>query len=294
MTNIQTSNPEPTPTPAPATPPTEIPVPQPSDTSSAKNPPRDSVEKPAQKKWVLPVIIILSLLTLAGLGTSIYFGIQSSNQAAEISDLKSQLDHQQPSQEPQDPSSTPTEPTTPSDEDISEILAQVPKNLVIKSNDIAYSIGVSHRDYDMYAMSYRWSFYDNNGVITIYWDTLAENLNPNHKTGTEEVAAFGPAGGNVIDVVFGRFGNGSGDETILFLMDDGTIEYVPYYLALKENNFRSRGKLEGINGVIRLLYVNANNPNGTGGYRTVLAQRADGTLYDLSSTITNLNLPASY
>jgi len=248
-------------------------------------------KSPKPKNKLLPVVIILAILTLAGLGTSIYFGIHSSNQASEISDLKSELDSQKPSDQPSTPEN-PENPDDPNDNtnDVSQILAQVPGNLVIKSNDIAYSIGVSYTNSDMYAMSYRWSFYDNNGIMTIYWDNLADNFNPNNKTGAEEITAFGPAEGQVIDVVFGHFGNGSGNEAILFLMNDGTIEYVPYYLALKENNFRSRGKLENINGIIRLLDVNASNPNGVGGYRTVLAQRADGALYDLSSTINDLNI----
>lgn len=259
-----------------------------SATPQSPQPPKS--QKPKNK--LLPIVIILAILTLAGLGTSIYFGIQSSSQASEISNLKTELDSQKGHQN--QPSTTPT-PETPDNENnennLSQILAQIPKNLIIKSDDIAYSTGASYRDNTVIAMSYRWSFYGNNGLITIYWDTLEENFNPNHKTGTEEITDFGPTEGQVIDVIFGRFGNGIGDETILFLMSDGTIEYVPYYLALKENNFRSRGKLEGINDIIRLLYVNAHPTSSpVGGYVTVLAQRADGTLYDLSSTISSLNL----
>lgn len=277
MTNNQTPTTEPTLSlPSdPNIPPTSTPTPQ-------KPQPQKSQKS---KNKLLPVVIILAVLTLAGLGTSIYFGIQNSNQASEISDLKSKLDSQKPSDQP----STPDNPNDNTN-DISEILAQVPENLVIKSDNIAYSIGVGFTNLDAYAMSYRWSFYDNNGIITIHWDNLAENFNYNHKTGTEEFTAFGPTEGQVIDVLFGRFGQDVGEEAILFLMNDGTVEYVPYYLALKENDFRSRGKLKGINNIIRLLYVNASNPNGVGGYRTVLAQRADGTLYDLSSTINDLNI----
>lgn len=250
---------------------------------------QSTIEKPKNK--LLPVVIILAILTLAGVGVSIYFGIRNSNQASEISDLKSKLDSQKPSDQPstlEDPEDS--ENPDNNANDISKILAQVPESLVIKSDDIAYSIGVGFTNLDAYAMSYRWSFYDNNGIITIHWDNLAENFNYNHKTGTEEFTAFGPTEGQVIDVLFGRFGQDVGEEAILFLMNDGTVEYVPYYLALKENDFRSRGKLKGINNIIRLLYVNASNPNGVGGYRTVLAQRADGTLYDLSSTINDLNI----
>lgn len=262
-------------------------------TPSASTPPQNSQSPKAQKpkNKLLPVVIILAILTLTGLGTSIYFGFQSSSQASEISNLKSQLDNKQPSTSP-----TPEDPETPSDENnensLSQILAQIPKNLVIKSNDIAYTTSSAlYKDYDLFAMTYSWSFYNNSGDTTIYWDTLAKNLNYNNKAGTEIITDFGPTEGTVIDIAFGRFGNGFGYECFLFLMDDGTVEYVPYFLAIKENNFRSRGKLEGISEIIKFHVINnAHNVNGSGGYRTVLAQRADGTFYDLSSTINKLNI----
>lgn len=238
---------------------------------------------------LIPVVIILAVLALAGLGTSIFFGIKSSNQSSEISDLKTQISNQNPTVviDDEEISKTPSTPTDqPNVVTKADILAEVPHNLIIKDNDIAYSIrDHSYRDDPYYAMEYSWSFYSNSGGITIRWDTIDPSLNTNNKTGNENINDFGPTTGHVIDFVFSQFGNGFGDETFLFLMDDGTIEYVPLYPALQDGNFRSRGKLGDIDDIIKFYKVNANNPYGSGGYLTVLAQRADGTFYDLSQLV---------
>lgn len=50
----------------------------------------NNLKKPHNK--LIPITIILAILTLAGLSTSIFLGIQSSNRASEISELKTKVD----------------------------------------------------------------------------------------------------------------------------------------------------------------------------------------------------------
>ncbi len=265
----------------------------------ASNPPQVPITPPLtttpqhKQHNYLPIIIILTLLTIAGIGTSTYAFIQNANKNSEISDLKAQLNDlsNQPATTPDNPDEPNTDaqtPPTPNDNstpvNAAEILAKVPENLVIREDDIVYSFWNSSY-MDSYAMEYTWDLSNNNGSIRIYWDKLEGHLNKNQKTDAELFTDFGPSEGRVIDFIFSQFGNGIGDETFLFLMDDGTVEYVPFYKALESGNFRSYGKLDGIENVIKFYHVNANNPHGSGGYITTLAQRADGTYYNLLQTI---------
>lgn len=73
---------------------------------------------------------------------------------------------------------------------------------------------------------------------------------------------------------------------ILYLMEDGTVEYVPILKELNTNwgqpdytkVFNSYGKLDGISDVISLVPAEAQ------GYHTVLARKVDGTVIDLYNT----------
>ncbi len=80
------TSPEPLKSPSPE--PLEEPAPRPIIKSSDPAPSIKTPKKSGNK--LLPVVIILALLTLAGIGTSVFAFIQSSQKDAEISDLKDQ------------------------------------------------------------------------------------------------------------------------------------------------------------------------------------------------------------
>lgn len=88
----------------------------------------------------------------------------------------------------------------------------------------------------------------------------------------------------IVDVFIGEFGQAAGEETILYLMEDGTVEYTPIVKAKKSNNFASFGILNGVDNIVKFYSTSASVPNGSG-YITVIAQKADGTFYDLSTII---------
>ena len=75
---------------------------------------------------------------------------------------------------------------------------------------------------------------------------------------------------------------GVNEETIFFLMEDGTVEYIPLYYALKNNDIRSYGAINEVSDVVNLISVAAQPKDSpVGGHLSVLALKADGTYYDL-------------
>lgn len=89
------------------------------------------------------------------------------------------------------------------------------------------------------------------------------------------------------DIYVGGIGQDMSGDIILFLMDDGTVEYIPVYKALATNGVDgliSYGALQDLKDIVKFYSVVAiRNPVGSSA--TVLAQTKDGTLYDLAPII---------
>lgn len=91
----------------------------------------------------------------------------------------------------------------------------------------------------------------------------------------------------ITQVLVDGSGQDSTSATILYLMEDGTVEYVPILKDINTNwsqadntkKFNSYGKLNGVSDIISLLPASAN------GYHTVLARKVDGTVIDLSNIL---------
>lgn len=90
----------------------------------------------------------------------------------------------------------------------------------------------------------------------------------------------------ISQVLIDGSGQDATNSAILYLMEDGTVEYVPILKELNTNwsqpdntkKFNSYGKLNGISEVISLVPAEAQ------GYHTVLAKKADGTVTNLVDT----------
>lgn len=116
----------------------------------------------------------------------------------------------------------------------------------------------------------------------VSWDALNEYYGYTEttnvaKTGIESNVNI-ELSGKSVDFLVSGFGNAMGYETALFLMEDGTVEYIPIVKAVQEGRFRSYGKIPGITDIVKLYVVEH------GGY-SLLAQRADGDYYDLSTIL---------
>lgn len=91
----------------------------------------------------------------------------------------------------------------------------------------------------------------------------------------------------ITQVLIDGAGQSVSSAAILYLMEDGTVEYVPILKELNTNwsksdntkKFNSYGTLEGISNIISLIPAEGN------GYHTILARKADGTVIDLSSAL---------
>ena len=90
----------------------------------------------------------------------------------------------------------------------------------------------------------------------------------------------------ISQVLIDGSGQDATNSAILYLMEDGTVEYVPILKELNTNwsqpdntkKFNSYGKLDGISDIISLVPAEAQ------GYHTVLARKADGNVINLADT----------
>lgn len=82
----------------------------------------------------------------------------------------------------------------------------------------------------------------------------------------------------VADVYIGGFGQSFTGDTILFLMNDGTVEYMPVVKGL-QGYVKNYGKVNGVSDVVKFL--TADCPGSV----TTLAVRSDGSIYDLQSIL---------
>ena len=90
----------------------------------------------------------------------------------------------------------------------------------------------------------------------------------------------------ITQVLIDGSGQDATNTAILYLMEDGTVEYTPVLHDINttwgqqdaSKKCKSYGKLEGISEIISLIPAEAQ------GYHTVLARKADGTVINLSDT----------
>lgn len=230
-------------------------------------------------KNLLPITIILGILAAASIGTNIYAFIQNDNKDAEISRLSSQLDKDQ----------------TPNNIQ-AETLLSVPGNLLLSSHQclnsdesLIYNPVVSTNDGIVQVV---WDTSNNSGHVSVRWQDVGYYGLESEKDRTDYDIDIKPFDSNtkVTDVYIQTIGVDSTYATIFYLMEDGTVEYTPLLKALKEGEFRSYGKLDGVEGVVKLYSIGFSLKDfPTGGGITVVAQRADGNFYDLRQLIINTN-----
>lgn len=69
---------------------------------------------------------------------------------------------------------------------------------------------------------------------------------------------------------------------MFLLMEDGSVEYIPLYDAIKDNNIKSYGKISDIENISNLYTVEVRTKNSPiGGQLSVIALKSDGSFYDL-------------
>ena len=94
----------------------------------------------------------------------------------------------------------------------------------------------------------------------------------------KEITGFS---GEVVSYFLAAEGQDITPPTILFLMADGTVEYVKSIEMLKNNNFTSKGKISGLTNINRFTFINVLDINGGGGHYSTADIDNDGYAYDI-------------
>lgn len=95
----------------------------------------------------------------------------------------------------------------------------------------------------------------------------------------------------ITQVHIGGFGQAVGAENILYVLEDGTVEYTPILKEIKENwNKENKDKLFKSNGKVKdvedISYITgASVASGTSGHYTTIAVKKDGSFYDLDEIL---------
>ena len=82
--------------------------------------------------------------------------------------------------------------------------------------------------------------------------------------------------GSVVDVKVFNVGQGVGNEVIFFLMEDGTVEYMELIKAMQKDEYKSQGKIKGVEGVVEI-----NLAYGSRNFHSPIGVKEDGSFYDL-------------
>lgn len=95
---------------------------------------------------------------------------------------------------------------------------------------------------------------------------------------------------SVRDVYFAFMGNGDMPPYILFLMEDGSVEFINSRKMLNGKKYESQGKIEEISNIIKFTHLDANEVDekgeGLSGWMTCAAIDEEGYSFDLSQSET--------
>ena len=90
---------------------------------------------------------------------------------------------------------------------------------------------------------------------------------------------------DVVDVFVSGFGKDNKNDTIFFLLDDGSVEYMLIRDAIANNDFTSYGALPGLTNVAKFYNGNVCDSEGNNCVKTVFAQTTDSSIYNLYDLI---------
>lgn len=180
---------------------------------------------------------------------------------------------------------TENKPTT-SEVENQEITAKTlgffPKKIKNPASGVTYRLGVHRNNSDGNGVFGAYINTENTGVeLYIYWEFVGAYYGVETNRADRQLAhiSFEQP---VADIALGESGQSVGGDVLLFLLQDGTVEYMPIVKALKNGQFESYGKMGGLTDIVKFYRTDAIDGNGDfSGYITTLAQKADGQIIDL-------------
>lgn len=118
----------------------------------------------------------------------------------------------------------------------------------------------------------------NNEKLEFMFPLLIETVKDKELTGFS---------GKVVDTYQAYMGNGDPKPILLFLMKDGSVEYIKSSSALEQGIFESQGKINELSDIVKFQSVDAYDVDENGetlsGWITVVAINKKGYSYDLST-----------
>ena len=159
-----------------------------------------------------------------------------------------------------------------------------PKKITNPTADVIYRLGVHRKTSDGNGVFGAYINTENTAVdLYIYWQYIKNYYGVETELTDRELATV-TFDQPVADIAIGETGQSVGGDVLLFLMADGTVEYMPVVKALSSRDFKSYGQLAGVADVVKFYHVDAVSDTGDwSGYVTTLAQREDGSIIDLQS-----------
>ena len=182
------------------------------------------------------------------------------------------------------PTTTTTSTTTQTEPVTAKNFGFYPSKITNPTSEVIYRLGVHRSTADGNGVFGAYINTSNTAVdLYIYWQYIANYYGVTTDK-TERALATISFSQPVVDIVIGETGQSVGGDVLLFLLADGTVEYMPVVKALESQNFKSYGQLAGVKDVVKFYHVDAVSDTGDwSGYVTTLAQRDDGSIVDLQS-----------
>ncbi len=115
-------------------------------------------------------------------------------------------------------------------------------------------------------------------------EDFAEDYVKNMKRKKETEEIMGGFSGKVEEIELAEIGQEASGSYFLFLMGDGSVEYISLVDLLDTNNLASRGKIQGLNNIVRIKNISARENEGSG-WSTALAFDTDGNFYDVNNLL---------
>ena len=253
-----------------------IPTPQPLENLPAE-------PKPKKRVGLAIMLVILVLLLVGGaLALGYLWGNNNNSNAntntaadTNIANTNSAIDCQSSSDE-----------RTENKECNCPELAFSEDTIVNKQEDTIYRADSQGRFYSREGLAISvMSHGDKTANAYVDWGSLDINF-VSEKTSDQPQTYEISFNSNVVDILAANFSSQAvGYEVFLFLLEDGTVEYMPLLTIHRTREVKSSGKLPGLANIEK-FYQGASSPvnNGAviaGGTVTAFAQSADGKIYQL-------------
>lgn len=248
--------------------------------------------EPKKKKGKVLIIVLIIIILIIGCIVGRYFIKGKDNQNTTKNEVKEES-KKETKKEPEEKEEVKEE--TKQEKPLSEyehnVTADAFDNSTFDQTKIldAERKGYSYELYNkqgLISMAVTVDSQNNKGLITIDWGIYHRQLGNGYQSYSNiQNISVENFKGKVLRGYGGGLGQGVGYELAIFVMEDGTVEYVTtqqIFSALKNESgtINSSGQIPGISGVAYIRGANSNAPQSTGS-GTLLAIRPDGSFFDL-------------